>query len=59
MALALAACFEVYNRTSHTAALTCRARKLPGSPTGQASQLKNTTGSSASPNWIDKTGFCR
>ncbi len=33
------------------------ARKLPGPPTGQASQMKNITGSSASPNWIDKTGF--
>jgi hypothetical protein len=33
------------------------ARKLPGPPTGQASQLKHITGSSGSPNWIDKTGF--
>jgi hypothetical protein len=33
------------------------ARKLPGPPTGQASQMKDITGSSASPNWIDKTGF--
>jgi hypothetical protein len=33
------------------------ARRLPGPPTGQASQLKDITGSSASPNWIDKTGF--
>jgi len=33
------------------------ARKLPGPPTGQANQMKNITGSSASPNWIDKTGF--
>jgi hypothetical protein len=33
------------------------ARKLPGPPTGQASQMKNITGSSESPNWIDKTGF--
>jgi hypothetical protein len=33
------------------------ARKLPGPPTGQANQLKNITGSSASPNWIDKAGF--
>jgi hypothetical protein len=33
------------------------ARKLPGPPTGQASQMKNITGSSASPNWIDKAGF--
>jgi hypothetical protein len=32
-------------------------RKLPGPPTGQASQMKDITGSSASPNWIDKTGF--
>jgi hypothetical protein len=33
------------------------ARKLPGPPTGQASEMKQITGSSASPNWIDKTGF--
>ena len=33
------------------------ARKLPGPPTGQASEMKHITGSSASPNWIDKTGF--
>lgn len=33
------------------------ARKLPGPPTGQASQMKHITGSSASPNWIDETGF--
>jgi hypothetical protein len=33
------------------------ARKLPGPPTGQANQLKNIAGSSASPNWIDKAGF--
>jgi len=33
------------------------ARKLPGPPTGQANQMKHITGSSASPNWIDKTGF--
>ena len=33
------------------------ARELPGPPTGQASQMKDITGSSASPNWIDKTGF--
>ena len=33
------------------------ARKLPGPPSGQAHQLKDITGSSASPNWIDKTGF--
>ena len=33
------------------------ARKLPGAPSGQAHQLKDITGSSASPNWIDKTGF--
>jgi hypothetical protein len=33
------------------------ARKLPDPPTGQASQMKHITGSSASPNWIDKTGF--
>lgn len=33
------------------------ARKLSGAPAGQASQLKNIAGSSASPNWIDKTGF--
>jgi hypothetical protein len=33
------------------------ARKLPGPPPGQASQLKDITGSSASPNWIDKAGF--
>jgi hypothetical protein len=33
------------------------ARKLPGPPTGQASQMKHITGSSGSPNWIDKTGF--
>jgi hypothetical protein len=33
------------------------ARRLPGPPTGQASQMKDITGSSASPNWIDKTGF--
>jgi hypothetical protein len=33
------------------------ARKLPGAPTGQASQLKTIAGSSASPNWIDKAGF--
>src|SRR5262249_32017887 len=32
-------------------------RKLPGPPTGQASQMKDITGSSGSPNWIDKTGF--
>jgi hypothetical protein len=31
--------------------------KLPGPPTGQASQMKNITGSSGSPNWIDKAGF--
>jgi hypothetical protein len=33
------------------------ARKLPGPPTGQANQMKDITGSSASPNWIDKAGF--
>ena len=33
------------------------ARKLPGPPTGQASQMKDITESSASPNWIDKAGF--
>jgi hypothetical protein len=33
------------------------ARKLAGPPTGQASQMKHITGSSGSPNWIDKTGF--
>jgi hypothetical protein len=33
------------------------ARKLPGPPSGQANQLKNIAGSSASPNWIDKAGF--
>jgi hypothetical protein len=33
------------------------ARKLPGPPTGQASQLKDIAGSPASPNLIDKTGF--
>jgi hypothetical protein len=33
------------------------ARKLPGPPSGQASQLKDIAGSSASPNWIDKAGF--
>jgi hypothetical protein len=33
------------------------ARKLPGAPPGQASQLKNIAGSSESPNWIDKAGF--
>ncbi|MGH3291986.1 MAG: hypothetical protein ACRDP7_09290 [Trebonia sp.] len=33
------------------------ARELPGAPPGQANQLKDITGSSASPNWIDKTGF--
>jgi hypothetical protein len=33
------------------------ARKLPGPPTGQASQMKDITGSSGSPNWIDRTGF--
>ena len=33
------------------------ARKLPGPPSGQANQLKDITGSSESPNWIDKTGF--
>jgi hypothetical protein len=33
------------------------ARKLPGPPAGQANELKHITGSSASPNWIDKTGF--
>jgi hypothetical protein len=33
------------------------ARQLPGAPPGQANQLKNITGSSASPNWIDKAGF--
>jgi hypothetical protein len=33
------------------------ARKLPGAPSGQANQLKNIAGSSASPNWIDKAGF--
>jgi hypothetical protein len=33
------------------------ARKLTGPPTGQASQLKDIAGSSASPNWIDKAGF--
>jgi len=33
------------------------ARKLTGAPPGQASQLKNIAGSSASPNWIDQTGF--
>jgi hypothetical protein len=32
-------------------------RKLPGAPPGQANQLKNIAGSSASPNWVDKTGF--
>jgi len=34
-----------------------RARKLPAAPSGQANQLKHIAGSSASPNWIDKTGF--
>jgi hypothetical protein len=33
------------------------ARKLPGPPAGQANQMKNITGSSESPNWIDKAGF--
>jgi hypothetical protein len=33
------------------------ARKLPGAPPGQANQLKNIAGSSASPNWVDKAGF--
>jgi hypothetical protein len=33
------------------------ARRLPGPPTGRASQMKDITGSSASPNWIDKAGF--
>jgi hypothetical protein len=33
------------------------ARKLAGPPTGQASQMKGITGSSGSPNWIDKTAF--
>ena len=33
------------------------ARKLPGAPPGQANQLKNIAGFSASPNWIDKAGF--
>ncbi|HEX3958784.1 MAG TPA: hypothetical protein VHZ03_19515 [Trebonia sp.] len=33
------------------------ARKLPGAPPGQANQLKDIAGSSASPNWIDKAGF--
>jgi hypothetical protein len=33
------------------------ARKLPGPPPGQANELRDITGSSASPNWIDKTGF--
>jgi hypothetical protein len=33
------------------------ARKLPGAPAGRASQMKDITGSSASPNWIDKAGF--
>jgi hypothetical protein len=33
------------------------ARKLQGPPTGQANEMKHITGSSASPNWIDKTGF--
>jgi hypothetical protein len=33
------------------------ARKLPGPPTGQASQMRDITGSSGSPNWIDQTGF--
>jgi hypothetical protein len=33
------------------------ARRLPGAPSGQANQLKHITGSSASPNWIDKAGF--
>lgn len=32
-------------------------RKLPGPPTGQAKELKRISGSSGSPNWIDKTGF--
>ena len=33
------------------------ARKLPGPPPGQANELRDITGSSASPDWIDKTGF--
>ncbi|HET6190576.1 MAG TPA: hypothetical protein VFE59_26690 [Trebonia sp.] len=33
------------------------AQKLPGPPTGRASQMKDITGSSASPSWIDKPGF--
>lgn len=33
------------------------ARKLPGPPLGQASQMKNITGSSASPNWIEAAGL--
>jgi hypothetical protein len=33
------------------------ARKLPGAPPGQANQLRNIVGSSASPNWVDKAGF--
>jgi hypothetical protein len=33
------------------------ARKLPGAPPGQANQLTNIAGSSASPNWVDKAGF--
>jgi len=32
-------------------------RRLPGPPSGQANQLKHITGSSASPNWVDKAGF--
>ena len=33
------------------------ARKLPGPPTGQASQLKDMAGYTPSPNRIAKTGF--
>lgn len=33
------------------------ARKLAGAPPGQANELKHITGSSASPNWIDRPGF--
>ena len=33
------------------------ARKLPGPPTGQARQMKDITGASGSPNWIDQAGF--
>ena len=33
------------------------ARRLPGPPTGRASEMKDITGSSGSPNWIDTAGF--